>query len=161
MKLWQSLREQFLRFTHLTQRPRLEQDMADELEFHLAMKQQKYASQNGISQPDAAAKAKRDLGRVEKWKDVTPQKIAGCQIRWRSQQTQLEISPIGLGIRNIVASHVITVRHINLFLLALSFSTYSFLFIVLLVYPVLLVSLFFFSIQFGVHWHSPSVRILW
>jgi len=66
----QSLREGLLRIVALFRRARGERDMADELAFHLAMKQQKYIKQRGLNSTDAMAVAKRELGGVEKWKEA-------------------------------------------------------------------------------------------
>jgi len=66
----QVVREQLLRFAALFRLRRAERDMADELEFHLAMKQQKYMRERGLAGPHALNEAKRDLGGLEKWKEV-------------------------------------------------------------------------------------------
>ncbi len=69
MITWQDLREHVLRLAGLLRRRQAERDMADELEFHLAMKQEKYAQEKGLGEAEAALRARRDLGNVEKWKE--------------------------------------------------------------------------------------------
>lgn len=69
MGTWQDLREHALRLRALLHRGRTERDLSEELEFHLAMKQQKYAQQDGLDAPEAARKARNELGNLEKWKE--------------------------------------------------------------------------------------------
>ncbi len=70
MMTWHDLREQMLRLAALFRRERTEREMADELEFHLAMKERKHAEERGLNAAEAANAAKRDLGSIEKWKEV-------------------------------------------------------------------------------------------
>jgi predicted permease len=49
---------------------RREKELAEEIEFHKAMRERKYREQYGMSAKDAAEKAKRDFGGFEKWKEV-------------------------------------------------------------------------------------------
>jgi predicted permease len=51
-------------------RHRRERELAEEIEFHRAMRERKYREQYGMSEKDAADKAKRDFGGFEKWKEV-------------------------------------------------------------------------------------------
>jgi MacB-like periplasmic core domain len=70
MMTWQDLREQMLRLASLFRRRRPERETAEELKFHLTLKQQKYMHEHRLDQAEAAAQAKRDLSSVEKWKEV-------------------------------------------------------------------------------------------
>ncbi|MFZ0594864.1 MAG: ABC transporter permease [Bryobacteraceae bacterium] len=70
MITWHDLREQMLRLAALFRRERIEHEIAEELEFHLAMKQRKHAEDRGMNAAEAANAAKRDLGSMEKWKEV-------------------------------------------------------------------------------------------
>jgi hypothetical protein len=45
---------------------RRERELAEEIEFHRAMRERKYREQYGMSERDAADKAKRDFGGFEK-----------------------------------------------------------------------------------------------
>lgn len=67
---WEDLRERFLRATGLVRRGRHEQDLDEELAFHLAMKERNYREGAGLTQDEAALKAKRDFGNVGQWKEV-------------------------------------------------------------------------------------------
>ena len=58
---WRDLREGWLRLVGLRQRRRHEQELAEELEFHLAMK---------IKCGRSAGQANREFGGFEKWKEV-------------------------------------------------------------------------------------------
>jgi putative ABC transport system permease protein len=49
---------------------RRERELAEEIEFHRAMRERKYREQYGMSKRDAADKAKRDFGGFEKWNEV-------------------------------------------------------------------------------------------
>ncbi|HEY7303043.1 MAG TPA: ABC transporter permease [Bryobacteraceae bacterium] len=69
MRIWLDIREQMLRLAALLRRNQTERDLAKELEFHLVLKQQKYADEYGLDQAEAAARARRSLGNVEKWKE--------------------------------------------------------------------------------------------
>jgi len=60
---WQDMRERALRLADLFRRRRIDREMDDELQFHLAMSRQKYSN-------DSDARARRDLGSIEKWKDA-------------------------------------------------------------------------------------------
>jgi predicted permease len=50
-------------------RDRREKELAEEIEFHRAMRERKYREQ-GMSAQEAAERAKRDFGGFEKWKEV-------------------------------------------------------------------------------------------
>lgn len=69
MTIWQDLRGQLLRLLALLRRRQTERELAEELEFHLALRQQKYAEQDGLDKAESAARARRDLGSLEKWKE--------------------------------------------------------------------------------------------
>jgi predicted permease len=58
---WQDLREGLLRTVGLFRRKRRDQDLQDELNFHLAMK---------VSSGRSPEEAKREFGSLEKWKEV-------------------------------------------------------------------------------------------
>src|SRR5579872_187475 len=66
--MWQDVRERILRFMGIFRRKRIESEMSEELAFHLAMRQEKYAKQG---EDDALDHARRDLGSVQKWKEAT------------------------------------------------------------------------------------------
>ncbi len=66
--MWRDVREKVLRFLGIFRRNRIEDEMSEELAFHLAMRREKYAK-NG--EADAAEHARRDLGSVQKWKEAT------------------------------------------------------------------------------------------
>ena len=89
---WQDLRESYLRIAGLFQHRRRERDLADELEFHLAMK---------INAGKSAGEANRQFGGLEKWKEV-------CRdvSRWRLLD---EIGrDLGLAVRMLRKSPVFT-----------------------------------------------------
>lgn len=67
---WQDLRESLLRVVGLLQRNRRDREVAEELEFHLARKQQKYMQADGLAPQQAATQARRDLGGLERWEEV-------------------------------------------------------------------------------------------
>jgi hypothetical protein len=67
---WQDVRESLLRVARLLQRNRRDRELTEELEFHLALKQQKYIQTNGLAPQQAATQALRDLGGLERWKEV-------------------------------------------------------------------------------------------
>ncbi|MDQ2711034.1 MAG: ABC transporter permease [Acidobacteriota bacterium] len=69
MGTWQSVRERILRLTGLARRHEKESEMNEELQFHLAMRQAKYAKSGDVDDADAAVQARRDLGNLEKWKE--------------------------------------------------------------------------------------------
>ncbi len=64
---WPDIRERAMRLAGLFRVSRAEKDLADELEFHLAMRSDKYERQGDAN---AAAHARRDLGSASKWKEV-------------------------------------------------------------------------------------------
>jgi predicted permease len=66
--MWQSIREFILRAAGIIRTRRLERELTDELEFHLALKEAKYRDK-GIAPSDAFYKARRDFGGVERWKE--------------------------------------------------------------------------------------------
>lgn len=66
--MWQSIREFFLRAAGIFRTRRLEHELTDELEFHLALKEAKYR-EKGIAPLDAFYEARRDFGGVERWKE--------------------------------------------------------------------------------------------
>jgi predicted permease len=49
---------------------RRDRELAEEIEFHRAMRERKYREQYGMSEKEAADKAKRDFGGFERWKEV-------------------------------------------------------------------------------------------
>ncbi len=63
---WQDVREKALRLVGWTVRGRRERALDEELEFHLAMKRAKYAAEG---QKNAAARARREFGNFDKWKE--------------------------------------------------------------------------------------------
>ncbi|HZQ56376.1 MAG TPA: ABC transporter permease [Bryobacteraceae bacterium] len=67
---WQDVRESLLRMAGLLQRNRRDRELTEELEFHLALKQQKYMQTDGLAPQQAATQARRDLGGLERWKEV-------------------------------------------------------------------------------------------
>lgn len=68
--MWPKMREWMLRLVSpFRQQRRFEQDFDDELEFHLAMRQEKHA-EAGIDSAGAERKARLALGGVEKWKEA-------------------------------------------------------------------------------------------
>src|SRR5579884_1303297 len=67
---WQDLRESLLKIAGLLRRNRCDRELAEELEFHLARKQQNYIQSNGLGPQQAATQARRDLGGLERWKEV-------------------------------------------------------------------------------------------
>src|SRR5579884_3668879 len=64
---WQDIRERALRLAGVFGGRNAERDIADELEFHLAMSRDKHAS---LPPDAAAAQACQQFGSVEKWKEV-------------------------------------------------------------------------------------------
>jgi predicted permease len=66
--MWQSLREFFLRAVAIFRTRRLDRELAEELDFHLALKEAKYRDK-GLGAPDAVYATRRDFGGVERWKE--------------------------------------------------------------------------------------------
>ncbi len=66
---WQDVRERWFRITGRQTRGR-ERDLAEEMEFHLAMKERSYRDRQGLSSEQAAQQAHRDFGGYEKWKEA-------------------------------------------------------------------------------------------
>ena len=64
------LREKLLKIVGLVRRTQRELELSDELAFHLAMKEQKYVEGQGMTKQEAAEQATRDLGGLERWKEV-------------------------------------------------------------------------------------------
>ena len=66
--MWQGIREFILRAAGLFTSRRREREIAEELEFHLALKEAGYR-QNGVAPSDAVYQARRHFGGVERWKE--------------------------------------------------------------------------------------------
>ena len=66
--MWQSIREFLLRAAGVFRRRRRERDIAEELEFHLTLKEAD-RRQTGVGASDAAWQARRDFGGLERWKE--------------------------------------------------------------------------------------------
>ncbi len=66
--MWQSIREFFLRAAGIFRRRRLERELAEELDFHLALKEAEYR-ERGFAPGDAVYEARRDFGGFERWKE--------------------------------------------------------------------------------------------
>ena len=66
--MWQSIREFILRAAGIFTTRRREREIAEELEFHLALKEAS-RGQNGVAPSDAAHQARRDFGGLERWKE--------------------------------------------------------------------------------------------
>jgi len=64
----ESLHEFSMKIAALFRRRRLEREMAEEMEFHLALRQSKHAA-GGLGAEAAAASARREFGSVARWKD--------------------------------------------------------------------------------------------
>src|SRR5213593_1014836 len=73
----------WLRLKALLKRPRLEQELEDELRFHLAMRQEKYQAA-GIEPDDARAAARRQFGNVARFKEACRETwtFASLEIFW-------------------------------------------------------------------------------
>ena len=66
--MWQSIRELILRAAGVFKKRRREREIAEELEFHLALKETS-CRQNGVAPTDAIYQARRNFGGVERWKE--------------------------------------------------------------------------------------------
>ncbi len=67
--IWPRFREWALRLRKLGGRQQLDQDLEDELAFHVAMREEKKAS-DGLNPATAQREARRELGGIEKWKEA-------------------------------------------------------------------------------------------
>src|SRR5690242_9973158 len=66
--MWQSIREFILRAAGIFRKRRREREIAEELEFHLALKEAG-CRQNGAAPSEAIYQARRDFGGLERWKE--------------------------------------------------------------------------------------------
>ncbi len=66
--MWQNIREFVLRTAAIFKKRRRDRELSEELEFHLALKQDRY-HKNGASSSDASQQAHRDFGGLERWKE--------------------------------------------------------------------------------------------
>ncbi len=66
--MWQSIREFILRAAGIFRKRRREREIAEELEFHLALKEAS-CRQNGVAPSDAIYQARRNFGGFERWKE--------------------------------------------------------------------------------------------
>ncbi|MBV8810875.1 MAG: ABC transporter permease, partial [Acidobacteriaceae bacterium] len=67
-EMWQSMREFILRAAGVFRKRRRERELAEELEFHLALKETS-CRQNGLPPSDASYQARRNFGGLERWKE--------------------------------------------------------------------------------------------
>jgi predicted permease len=67
--IWPHFREWVLRLRKLGGRKRLDQDLEDELAFHIAMREEKKISA-GLNPKAAQMEARREFGGIEKWKEA-------------------------------------------------------------------------------------------
>lgn len=67
--IWPHFREWVLRLQKLGGRKQLDQDIEDELAFHVAMREEKKVC-DGLNPPTAQMEARRELGGIEKWKEA-------------------------------------------------------------------------------------------
>ena len=89
---WQDLREHWFRILGLWRRSQRERELADEMEFHMTMKQQ--AGQS-------ADQAKRQFGGIEKWKEV-------CRDVGRNRFMEDLVRDLALAVRMLRKSPVFT-----------------------------------------------------
>ena len=66
--MWQSMREFILRGAGIFRKRRREREIAEELEFHLALKEAR-CRENEVAPSDAVYQARRDFGGLERWKE--------------------------------------------------------------------------------------------
>jgi predicted permease len=66
--MWQNIREFILRTAGLFNRNRREQELSEELEFHLALKQAQY-QKGGAGPAESTHRARQDFGGLERWKE--------------------------------------------------------------------------------------------
>ncbi len=66
--MWQSIREFIFRAAGIFRTSRSEREIAEELEFHLALKEAS-CRENEIAPSDAVYQARRDFGGLERWKE--------------------------------------------------------------------------------------------
>ena len=66
--MWQSIREFILRAAGIFRKRQREREIAEELDFHLALKEAN-CRQNGVAPSDAIYQARRNFGGLERWKE--------------------------------------------------------------------------------------------
>lgn len=98
---WQDLRENALRLAGLLRRNRHDRELTEELEFHLARKQQRYIQTNGLAPQQAATQACRDLGGLDRWKEA-------CRDVARFRSLEELVRDLGLAARLLRKAPVFT-----------------------------------------------------